>query len=54
MKKKPIPQTSTAAVQSLRERRAELGIKQLNVYAHVDDHFAIKKICDAFLQRRLK
>lgn len=43
--------TTAARVAELRQRRADLGLTRLELYAHPDDHEAIKKLA-AKLQRR--
>lgn len=45
--------TVTARVAALRQRRAHLGLKRLELYAHPDDHPAIKALADQLLKKRL-
>ena len=39
-----VPKTPAQRAASLRERREALGVKQLMVFAHIDDHTAIKAV----------
>lgn len=39
---KPAAMTNTERVAALRQRRAELGLVRVDLYAHPDDHPAIK------------
>lgn len=43
--------TTAARVAELRQRRDDLGLKRLELYAHPDDHEAIKALA-AKLQRK--
>lgn len=43
--------TTAARVAELRQRRADLGLTRLELYAHPDDHKAIKALA-AKLQRK--
>ena len=43
--------TAAARVAKLRQRRDDLGLKRLELYAHPDDHEAIKALA-AKLQRK--
>lgn len=43
--------TTAARVAELRQRRADLGLTRLELYAHPDDHEAIKALA-AKLQRK--
>lgn len=45
--------TTAARVAELRRRRADLGLTRLELYAHPDDHEAIKSLA-AKLQRKLE
>ena len=47
------PKTPTQRVAELRQRRAEQGLTRLDVYAHPDDHAAIKILADKLTKRRL-
>jgi hypothetical protein len=40
------PKTPTQRVAELRPRRAEQGLTRLDVYAHPDDHAAIKALAE--------
>jgi hypothetical protein len=47
------PKTPTQRVAELRQRRAEQGLTRLDVYAHPDDHAAIKILAEKLTKRRL-
>jgi hypothetical protein len=40
------PKTPTQRVQALRQRRTELGLTRLDLYAHPYDHAAIKALAN--------
>lgn len=44
--------TVSERVQALRQRREKLGLTRLELYAHPDDHAAIKKKAEQLQQRR--
>jgi hypothetical protein len=46
--------TSAQKQALLRERRAALGIKQLVLMAHVDDHAALKGMAKKLAKKRAK
>ena len=48
------PQTTAQRAAALRERREALGVKQLVVFAHTDDHAAIKAAAAKLAARRAK
>lgn len=50
--KEPAAPTSGARVAALRERRAALGLVRLEVYAHPEDHPAIKAVAQRLTQER--
>jgi hypothetical protein len=41
-------------VQALRQRREELGLTRLELYAHPDDHAALKKEAQRLQRKRRK
>ena len=43
-----------ARVAALRERRAALGLTRLELYAHPDDHAAIKALAEKLQRKRAK
>ncbi len=43
-----------ARVAALRQRRAALGLKRLELYAHPDDHAALKELSARLYLRRTK
>lgn len=47
-----MPKPTTTRVAELRKRRAALGLKRLEVYAHPDDHRAIKAYAAELLSKR--
>lgn len=49
-----VPLTPLQRTQALRERRAELGLTRLEVYAHPDDHEQIKKLAARLRRKREK
>lgn len=48
------PKTPTQRVQALRQRRADLGLVRLDLYAHPDDHPAIKALAEKLQAKREK
>lgn len=44
--------TPTQRVQALRQRRADLGLTRLDLYAHPDDHRIIKAYAQALTDKR--
>jgi ribosomal protein L18E len=48
--------TKTVAerVQALRQHRKEAGLKRLELYAHPDDHAALKALAERLQRKRLK
>jgi hypothetical protein len=46
------PKAPTERVQALRARRQALGLSRLDVYAHPDDHPAIKALADGLARNR--
>ena len=48
------PQTTAQRVAKLRAARDALGLKRLDVYAHPDDHTAIKTLADKLQRKRTK
>ena len=48
------PKTPAARVAALRERRAALGLKRLEIYAHPADHAALKALAARLQLRRAK
>jgi hypothetical protein len=48
------PKPATARVIALRKRRAAHGLTRLEVYAHPDDHAAIKAYAARLLKKRGK
>ena len=48
------PKTTAARVAALRQRRAALGLKRLELYAHPTDHAALKALAARLQLRRAK
>jgi len=46
--------TATQRSQALRAAREAAGIKRLDIYAHTDDHAAIKELAAKLEQKRAK
>jgi hypothetical protein len=48
--------TKTVAerVQALRQHRKDAGLKRLELYAHPDDHAALKALAERLQRKRLK
>jgi hypothetical protein len=46
--------TAAERVSALRQRRADLGLVRMDVYAHRDDHPAIKALAEKLNQKRTK
>jgi NADPH-dependent ferric siderophore reductase len=46
--------TATERVYAMRQRRADLGLVRLDVYAHKDDHPAIKALTEKLTNKRMK
>lgn len=44
--------TTAARVAKLRQRRADLGLTRLELYAHPDDHEAIKALASKLQRKR--
>ena len=51
---RPHNPTPTQRVQALRQRRADLGLTRLDLYAHPDDHGYIKTYAQALTDKRAK
>ena len=49
----PAPASGAKRAAALRQRREAQGIKQLAVWAHIDDHAAIKALVAQLAARRL-
>jgi hypothetical protein len=49
-----IAKTPTERVQELRQRREALGLTRLELYAHPEDHEAIKALAEKLQRKRLK
>ena len=48
------PKTTTARVAALRARRAALGLTRLELYAHPEDHAALKALAEKLQRKRAK
>lgn len=48
------PTPTKTRVAALRQRRAELGLTRLEVYAHPEDHPPIKALAERLARKRLK
>jgi hypothetical protein len=46
--------TVAERVQALRQRREALGVTRLELYAHPDDHAALKVLADRLQRKRAK
>jgi hypothetical protein len=46
--------TTAERVQALRQRRVDQGLVRLELYAHPDDHAAIKALAERLQRKRLK
>jgi hypothetical protein len=49
-----IAKTTAERVQALRQHRKEAGLKRLELYAHPDDHAALKALAERLQRKRLK
>jgi hypothetical protein len=48
------PKTTTQRVEKLRQERAALGLRRLEVYAHPDDWQSIKALAERLQRKRAK
>ena len=48
------PKTTSARVAALRERRAAIGVTRLELYAHPEDHAALKALAGKLSRRRAR
>jgi|GEM_PF-6507603 hypothetical protein len=46
------PKTTAARVAALRQRRAALGLKRLELYLHPGDHAEIRRVAEKLQKRR--
>lgn len=44
--------TNAERIAALRQRRADLGLTRLELYAHPDDHEAIKELAEKLQRKR--